>query len=51
MKKVEKLLDESIATEGYIFRDPPGKYDDGRWVDLSDIGFDKLAEKFKTGHK
>lgn len=49
MQQVESLLDRSIATEGHVIRDA----DDGgdRWVDLSGIDFDKLAEIFKTGRK
>ena len=49
MQRVETLLDASIATEGYVIRDT----DDGedRWINLSGIDFDKLAETFKVGHK
>ncbi len=51
MQQVEGLLDRSIATEGYIIRDANMPYDDGRWIDLSQIDFEKLAKKFKTGHQ
>ena len=51
MQQVEGLLDRSIATEGYIIRDANAPYDDGRWIDLSQIDFEKLADKFKTGHQ
>ncbi|MBN1524911.1 MAG: type I restriction endonuclease subunit R [Spirochaetales bacterium] len=50
MGDVEKLLDRSIATEGYIIRranDP----DDEPWLDLSAIDFDKLSEKFKQNRR
>jgi len=47
MGQVEQLLDASIAAEGYII-DPvtPGPI-----IDLSQIDFEKLAKKFKQGHK
>ncbi len=51
MQQVEGLLDRSIATEGYIIREASIPYGDDRWIDLSQIDFEKLAEKFKTGHK
>ena len=51
MQQVEQLLDGSIATEGYIIRDGRAPYGDEHWIDLSHIDFEKLAEKFKTGHK
>jgi type I restriction enzyme R subunit len=51
MTEVEELLDRSIATEGYIFREPNAPYGDGHWIDLSGIDFDALAERFKTARK
>ena len=51
MQQVEELLDGSIATEGYIIRDGQAPYGDEHWIDLSKIDFEKLADKFKTGHK
>jgi type I restriction enzyme R subunit len=51
MQQVEGLLDQSIATEGYIFRQPNALYVDDRWIDLSKIDFEKLAERFKTARK
>ncbi|MCX5971743.1 MAG: type I restriction endonuclease subunit R [Coprothermobacterota bacterium] len=51
MQQAEELLDRSIATEGYIIREAGVPYSDERWIDLSKIDFEKLAEKFKTGHK
>ncbi|MFZ1509037.1 MAG: type I restriction endonuclease subunit R [Anaerolineae bacterium] len=51
MQQVEGLLDRSIATEGYVIREPNASFGDEHWIDLSTIDFKKLAEKFKTGHK
>jgi len=51
MQQVEELLDRSIATEGYIIRDPSAPYGDEHWIDLSGFDFEALAEKFKTGRK
>ena len=51
MQQVEGLLDQSIATEGYVIREANAPYGDKYWIDLSKIDFEKLAEKFKTGRK
>ena len=51
MQQVEGLLDRSIATEGYIIRDLSPAYGDEHWIDLSNIDFEKLAEKFKISRK
>jgi len=52
MQKVESLLDDSIATEGYVIhRGLSASYNDGNLVDLSSVDFEALAEKFKTGRK
>jgi len=51
MQQVEGLLDRSIATEGYIIREPSAPYGDEHWIDLSKIDFGKLAKKFKMGRK
>lgn len=51
MQQVEKLLDRSISTEGYTISETSERFGDDHWVDLSDIDFGKLAEKFKTGRK
>jgi type I restriction enzyme R subunit len=51
MQQVEGLLDQSIATEGYVIRETNAPYGDKHWIDLSKIDFEKLAEKFKTGRK
>ena len=47
---VEKLLDRSIAPEGYIINSGQNTYD-SEPIDLSQIDFDKLAEQFNTEHK
>ena len=49
MGEVEKLLDASIAAEGYIIRDVPE--DEEPLVDLSKIDFDVLRAKFAGGRK
>jgi len=51
MHQVEDLLDRSIATEGYIIRDPKEGKNGEQWIDLSQIDFEALAEKFKNGRK
>jgi len=51
MQQVEGLLDRSIATEGYVIREAGAPFGDEHWIDLSNIDFEKLAEKFKTGRK
>jgi type I restriction enzyme R subunit len=51
MQQVEGLLDQSIATEGYVIHEASARYGDKHWIDLSKIDFERLAEKFKTGRK
>ncbi len=51
MQQVEELLDNSIATEGYLFREDGPSDDPGHIIDLSKIDFEKLAEQFKTSRK
>jgi type I restriction enzyme, R subunit len=51
MTDVEDLLDRSIATEGYIIHAPLGKYGVKHLIDLSEIDFEKLAEKFAQGRQ
>ena len=51
MGQVEGLLDRSIATEGYVIRETLPPYEDAHLIDLSNIDFEKLAEKFKIGRK
>lgn len=51
MGKVEELLDESIATEGYVIHDPSKQYDVNNYLDLSQVDFEALKEAFEKGHK
>lgn len=48
INQVEDLLDDSIAAEGYVIRDPSGKYG---LVDLSKIDFEALKKHFEKGRK
>lgn len=47
MYKVDKVLDESVAAEGYVIRET-GPED---LIDLNQIDFDKLKEHFEKGRK
>jgi type I restriction enzyme R subunit len=47
MKKIEAVLDASIASEGYLIKETPEQ----RLVDLSEIDFDKLEAMFAKGKK
>jgi type I restriction enzyme R subunit len=47
MGAVEEVLDASIAAEGYVIHDPGGEYR----LDLSQIDFDALKERFAQGRK
>ncbi len=47
---VEELLDRSIAPEGYIINSGEN-YFDSELIDLNQIDFEQLAEKFNTEHK
>jgi len=51
MGKVEELLDQSIATEGYIIQDPSEQSDVSKYLDLSQVNFEALKEAFEKGHK
>jgi len=51
IQHVEKLLDESIASEGYLIRSPVGEYRADHRYDLSKIDFDSLQKKFRKSHK
>ncbi len=51
MQQVEGLLDLSIAAEGYVIHEAGAPYRDDHTIDLSAVDFEKLAEKFKVGHK
>jgi len=46
MGDIEEILDDSIATEGYVIDVPTGSEDDDRFVDLGKIDFEKLQETF-----
>ncbi len=50
MQQVEELLDLSVAAEGYVIRETPESGEPPR-VDLSEINFEALAEKFKAGRR
>lgn len=47
MKQIESVLDVSIATEGYLIHDEP----EAHLIDLSQIDFEKLQQRFEKGHK
>ncbi len=49
MGRVEELLDESIAAEGYVIHE--AEEGEEKLIDLSQIDFDKLQERFKTARK
>jgi type I restriction enzyme, R subunit len=51
MQQVEELLDKSIATESYLIREAGKTYGEEHLIDLSNIDFEALAEKFKAGRK
>ncbi len=51
MQGVEGLLDQSIATEGYIIREGKAAYGEEHWIDLTNVDFEALAAKFKIGRK
>jgi type I restriction enzyme R subunit len=53
MQEVEELLDESIATEGYIINVPVGQeLESAGLVNLSEIDFESLSERFTASqHK
>ncbi len=49
--QVEELLDDSIAAEGYVVRDPIRPYGTDHLVDLADIDFEALAKRFEKSRK
>ena len=55
MGQVEELLDESIDAEGYVIRETPAPYGatggKEHWIDLAQIDFEALKERFATGKK
>ena len=48
--EVEAVLDRSIAPEGYLIEIPADGYDTEP-IDLSQIDFEQLSERFNTQHK
>ena len=48
--EIENLLDQSIVPTDYI-TEASGDYETNQMVDLSQIDFDQLRERFKTRHK
>lgn len=50
LEQVEGLLDESIAAEGYIIRDP-SENEYGGLLDLSKVDFETLKKQFDKGKK
>jgi type I restriction enzyme, R subunit len=48
MNQLEKLLDDSIAAQGYVIKDPDTKSD---LIDLSKINFEALKKNFAKGRK
>jgi type I restriction enzyme R subunit len=51
MGAVENLLDESVAAEGYVIREPTGPYSTAHLVDLSKIDLQELKARFEKSHK
>jgi len=51
MEQVGELLDDSISAEGYIIREAPSSSNYEHLIDLSNIDFDTLAERFRSGRK
>ncbi len=50
MTEVEEVLDRSIAPEGYLIEIPADGYNTEQ-IDLSQIDFEQLSERFNTEHK
>jgi type I restriction enzyme R subunit len=51
MEQVGRLLDRSVASEGYVIRESPSPYAVGGAIDLSRIDFDALKARFAEGRK
>jgi type I restriction enzyme R subunit len=51
MSQVEKLLDESVATQAYEIRESGAAYGEDRLIDLSKLDFDALKAKFDRARK
>jgi len=49
--RVEKLLDASVSTKGYVIEEAPAGFDKDHWVDLTKIDFEALKRRFETGRK
>ena len=50
MRAIEQLLDELIATEGYVIHAQAAPDEDAR-IDLSQIDFEALRARFERGRK
>lgn len=51
LAQISELLDKSVKVEARPVFDVTGEYKSGRSLDLSQIDFDKLQEKFNKGRK
>ena len=51
MGEVEDLLDRSVAPEGYVIEETEHEWETDKLVDLSEIDFEALRERFATKHK
>ena len=51
MGEVEGLLDRSVAPEGYVIEEKEHEWETDKLVDLSEIDFEALRERFATKHK
>ncbi|MCX6023673.1 MAG: DUF3387 domain-containing protein [Chloroflexi bacterium] len=51
MESVDRLLDQSIATEGYVIREPLAPYNTHRQMNLSEIDFEALRKRFAQSRK
>jgi type I restriction enzyme, R subunit len=51
MERVKELLDDSVSAEGYVIPGAPSSSNEEHLIDLSNIDFDTLAERFKSGRK
>jgi type I restriction enzyme, R subunit len=49
MEQIDDILDASIAAEGYVIQQ--GEGEKAKRINLSEIDFTALQEKFKAGHK
>ena len=51
MDDIDRLLDRSISSEGFVIREDPAEYDGDHRVDLSQLDFDALRLRFQEGRK